>query len=76
MGGPLKLKFAIHSIIYQNRPVRGRIVPGRLHLELCAWEVERIIEKSLSSGRFKIIDDRYQNQHLKFESGKNQYYCM
>ena len=31
--------------------------------------LERIIEKSLSSGRFKIIDDRYQNQHLKFESG-------
>ena len=40
MRGPLKLKFANHFIIYQKRPFRGRIVPGRLHSELCAWGVK------------------------------------
>ena len=55
---------------------KERIVPGRLHSELCAWGIKRIIEKSLSSGRFEIIDDRYENQHLKFNSGKYQNYCI
>ena len=41
MGGPLKLKFANHFIIYKKRPFRGRIVPGRLHSELCAWGVKK-----------------------------------
>ena len=40
MGGPLKLKFANHFIIYKKCPFRGRIVPGGLHSELCAWGVK------------------------------------
>ena len=40
MGGPLKLKFADHFIIYQKYPFRGRIVPGGLHSELRAWGVK------------------------------------
>ena len=35
--GPLKLKFANDFIVYQKFPFRGRIVPGRLHSELCSW---------------------------------------
>ena len=40
VGGPLKLTFANHFIIYQNRLFRGRIVPGRLHSELYVWGVK------------------------------------
>ena len=40
MGGPLKLQFANHFIIYQKRPFRGRFGPGRLHSELWAWGVK------------------------------------
>ena len=36
MRSPLNLKFANYFIIYQKCPFRGRIVPGRLHSELCA----------------------------------------
>ena len=39
-GGPLKLKFANNFIIYKKCPFRGRIVPGGLHSELCAWGVK------------------------------------
>ena len=40
MGGPLKLKFANHFIIYQKRPFRGRFGTGRLHSVLWAWGVK------------------------------------
>ena len=35
-----KLRFGNHFIIYQKCPFKGRIVPGRLHSELCAWGVK------------------------------------
>ena len=40
MGGPLKLKFANHFIIYQNCPVRGHFGTGRLHSQLWDWGVK------------------------------------
>ena len=40
VGGPFKLKFANHFIIYQKRPFRGRFGPDRLHSELWAWGVK------------------------------------
>ena len=40
VGGPLKLQFANHFIIYQKCPLKGRIVLDRLHSELCAWGVK------------------------------------
>ena len=39
MGGPLKLKFANHFIIYQNCPLRGHFGTGRLHSQLWDWGV-------------------------------------
>ena len=40
MGGPLKLKFANHFIIYQNCPLRGHFGTGRLHSQLWDWGVK------------------------------------
>ena len=40
MGGPLKLEFANHFIIYQKRPFREHFGTGRLHSELWAWGVK------------------------------------
>ena len=42
MGGPLKLKFANHFIIYQNCPLRGHFGTGRLHSQLWDWGVKQI----------------------------------
>ena len=41
MRGPLNLKFATHSIIYQKRPLRGHYGTGRLHSELWDWGVKQ-----------------------------------
>ena len=48
MGGPLKLKFANHFIIYQKRPFRGRFGTGRLHSELWDWGVNLFLGRMYS----------------------------
>ena len=54
MGGPLKLKFANHFIIYQNCPLRGHFGTGRLHSQLWDWGVKifSLVSIDLSSNEF------------------------
>ena len=42
MGGPLKLRFANHFVIYQKRPLWGRFGTDRLHSELWDWGVKKV----------------------------------
>ena len=53
-----KLKFANHLIIYQKCPFKGRIVPDRLHSELCAWGVKLVTDLIISKKQLR-------NQTLK-----------
>ena len=62
----MKFKFANHFIIYQKCPFRGRIVPGRLHSELCARGVKFIFGQKLVF-TIQVSVEYVQFEKFKFE---------
>ena len=70
MGGPLKLKFANHFIIYQNCPLRGHFGTGRLHSQLWDWGVKTISDCLVHS-----TDQCYECCHKKMCGGIEKIGC-
>ena len=73
MGGPLKLKFANHYIIYQNCPLRGHFGTGRLHSQLWDWGRFSLVTVQLCLRKPPSVNINVDNQTVKAVTNINKF---